>query len=187
MGEHDAGNDTVDRALRLFVYGPIGLACYLKDSGPTFLGLFVSRGRREVDSARKTVEQRLGWGRPEPAPTPQQRVADGIGNLTKVAAQAGAMVASVAGPVVNAATSAASGAASTVAAGTTAPAPAGPGGASTGNGADLPISGYDGLSASQVIERLDGMSRDALERVRAYETAHRARRTILASIDQRTS
>jgi hypothetical protein len=31
------------------------------------------------------------------------------------------------------------------------------------------------------------MSRGALERVRAYELAHRARRTILASIDNLTS
>lgn len=180
MGENDSGNDTVDRALRLFVYGPVGLACYLKDSAPTFMGLFVTRGRREVDGARRAVEERLGRARPEP--TAQQRVADGIGNLTKVAAQAGAMVASVAGPVVNAATSAANG----VVASTSAPAPAATP-ETTGNGAGLPIPGYDGLSASQVIERLEGLSPDALERVRRYEAAHRARRTILASIDQRTS
>jgi len=101
----------------------------------------------------------------------------------------------MAGPVVSAAATAAASAASTIAA----PRPAGipsvgnpetavHGAAAATHGAatDLPIPGYDGLSASQVIERLEGMSRGALERVRVYELAHRARRTILASIDQLT-
>lgn len=206
MGDNDASNDTVDRALRLLVYGPVGLACYLKDSAPTFMDLFVSRGKREVDGARRVVEEKLGFAKsePEPAPSPQQRMADSLGSLTKVAAQATSMMASMAGPVVNAATNAASTVTSPRADGTGVPTPAPPAyepaaaasepsapfvGASDGNGAgpDLPIPGYDGLSASQVIERLEGMSRGALERVRLYELAHRARRTILASIDQLTS
>lgn len=228
MGDNEAGNDPVDRALRLFVYGPLGLACYLKDSAPTFTELFVSRGRRELDGLRRTVEERLGVAKPEPqpAPSPQQRVADGVASLTKVAAQATSRAASVAAPVVKAGADAAATAAATAArsvSGTNGS--AGPGtptgttgttgttgsssaadrasGTGAGTGAPtpttasepeaagatgaLPIPGYDGLSASQVIERLDGLSRGALERVRAYELTHRARRTILASIDQLTS
>jgi len=214
VGDNDASNDTVDRALRLFVYGPVGLACYLKDSAPTFMDVFVSRGKREVDGVRKVVEEKLGFAKtePEPAPSPQQRMADSIGSLTKVAAQATSMMASMAGPVVNAATNAAStvtssrpddgsGAMTPPAYEPATPAPAstspfvgaeagvtnGAPEATNGSGPDLPIPGYDGLSASQVIERLDGLSRGALERVRLYELAHRARRTILASIDQLTS
>ena len=209
VADNDPASDAIDKALRLFVYGPVGLACYLRDSGPTFMEVFVSRGKREVDGAKRTVEEKLGLSKPEPAPAPsvQQRVADGLGRM---ASQAGNMVVAVAGPVVGAAT----GGSAPV---TGAPTPAGPNGAAGSNGAtanrtsastteaptdgvsdvgpenasevasaDLPISGYDQLSASQVIERLEGLSRGALERIRVYELAHRARRTILASIDQLT-
>jgi len=50
--------------------------------------------------------------------------------------------------------------------------------------AALPIPGYDALSASQVVERLAGLSPDELDAVRSYEGAHRNRRTILGKIDQ---
>jgi hypothetical protein len=220
VADNDPGNDPVDRALRLFVYGPVGFACYLRDSAPTFLDVFVSRGKREIDGARRTVEEKLGFAKPEPepGPSPQQRMADSFG---KVASQTGTMLAAMAGPLMNAAqTAAATAAASATPAppsapptaptngngsasgAAAAPAPgdaprpdgipgvgnptnAGPGTAA-GAGSELPISGYDGLSASQVIERLEGLSQGALERIRVYELAHRARRTILASIDQLT-
>lgn len=183
MADSESGIDPVDRALRLFVYGPVGLACYLKDSAPTFMDLFVSRGRRELDGARRAVEERLGLAKPEPTPpsTPQ-RVADGLGSLGKVAAQAGSTVAAMARSVVEAPRPE-----GIPSVGNPETAVAGAAGATNGAAVDLPIPGYDGLSASQVIERLEGMSRGALERVRVYELAHRARRTILASIDQLTS
>jgi len=229
VADNDPGNDPVDRALRLFVYGPVGFACYLRDSAPTFLDVFVSRGKREIDGARRSVEEKLGFAKPEPepGPSPQQRMADSFG---KVASQTGTMLAAMAGPLMNAATTAAATAAASAtpapptapttaptngngsAHGTAAPpspspsaAPGPPGDAprpegngSVGNPAnavpgaaaaadsELPISGYDGLSASQVIERLEGLSRGALERIRVYELAHRGRRTILASIEQLT-
>lgn len=50
--------------------------------------------------------------------------------------------------------------------------------------ADLPIHGYDALSAPQVVQRLAGLSEEELETVRSYETATRGRRTILARIAQ---
>jgi hypothetical protein len=50
--------------------------------------------------------------------------------------------------------------------------------------ADLPIHGYDALSAPQVMKRLAGLSEEELETVRAYEAATRGRRTILARIAQ---
>ncbi|HKY15767.1 MAG TPA: hypothetical protein VJM33_12655 [Microthrixaceae bacterium] len=50
--------------------------------------------------------------------------------------------------------------------------------------ADLAIPDYDGLAASQVLPRLDGLSADELEAVRQHETRHRARRTILGRISQ---
>jgi hypothetical protein len=50
--------------------------------------------------------------------------------------------------------------------------------------AGLAIPGYDSLSASQVLPRLDGLEPAELEAVRSYESAHRARKTILARIVQ---
>ena len=192
-----AENDAVDKALRLFVYAPLGVAAYLRDSAPSLLTVFVARGQREVAGVRRAVEQRLGLTVPEPLPTPPlQRVADGIGRL---ASQAGSVVVGVARPVVDAATAAASSASS---ASSSAPSNgasmhwsangAGTNGADAPSGdtastAGLPIAEYDGLSATQIIDRLDGLSRGALERIRVYELSHRARRTILATIDQLTS
>jgi hypothetical protein len=196
-----ADNDAVDKALRLFVYAPLGVAAYLRDSAPSLLTVFVARGQREVAGVRRAVEERLGLAEPVPQPTPPfQRVADGIGRL---ASQAGSVVVGVARPVVDAATSATASTARTngeamhwksgESRGTTPVTGDAPGdstGNSTGNSTgatDLPITDYDGLSATQIIDRLEGLSRGALERIRVYELAHRARRTILATIDQLTS
>lgn len=48
----------------------------------------------------------------------------------------------------------------------------------------LPIPAYDSLAASQVVERLDGLSAEELASVRAYEAAGRHRQTVLHRIDQ---
>ena len=193
-----AENDAVDKALRLFVYAPLGVAAYLRDSGPSLLTVFVARGQRELAGVRRSVEERLGLSEPAPPPPapPLQRVADGIGRL---ASQAGSVVVGVARPVVDKATGVASSNgqemhwnAEASANTAEAPAPAAPTErepASSGetDASALPIAEYDGLSATQIIDRLEGLSRGALERIRAYELAHRARRTILATIDQLTS
>lgn len=50
--------------------------------------------------------------------------------------------------------------------------------------ASLAIPGFDSLSASQVVQRLDGLSRSELVAVRAYEACMRGRRTILSRVDQ---
>jgi hypothetical protein len=50
----------------------------------------------------------------------------------------------------------------------------------------LPIPDYDELSASQVVERLEGLDRESLEAIRRYESEHRGRNTILGKIAQLT-
>ena len=50
--------------------------------------------------------------------------------------------------------------------------------------ASLAIPGYDSLSASQVVQRLAGLSPGELAAVGRYETATRGRRTILARVAQ---
>ena len=49
---------------------------------------------------------------------------------------------------------------------------------------ELPIPCYDQLSATQVIERLEGLAQPELLAVKTYELAHRARTTILGKIAQ---
>lgn len=53
--------------------------------------------------------------------------------------------------------------------------------------ATLAIPDYDSLSASQVVPRLEGLSDEELDAVRAYESDHRGRKTILNKIDQLAS
>lgn len=48
----------------------------------------------------------------------------------------------------------------------------------------LPIPAYDGLSASQVVQRLTGLGPEELEAVRDYEAGGRGRKTILNAIDR---
>lgn len=48
----------------------------------------------------------------------------------------------------------------------------------------LAIPGFDTLSASQVVQRLDGLTADELRAVRAHESGHRGRRTILNRVEQ---
>ena len=48
----------------------------------------------------------------------------------------------------------------------------------------LAIPGYDSLSASQVVQRLAGLSQEELAAVGEYEAAHRGRRTILTRVGQ---
>ena len=65
--------------------------------------------------------------------------------------------------------------------------PAPPDTAETGEstaGADLPIPGYDSLSATQVLQRLPGLSAEELAAVYAYELAGRGRRIILNRVAQ---
>jgi hypothetical protein len=52
-------------------------------------------------------------------------------------------------------------------------------------GADeLAIPAYDSLAASQVVQRLEGLTAAELEAVRRYEVAHRSRKTILGKVAQ---
>ena len=80
-----------DRALELFVYAPVGVALYVRDMLPTMMGIFVSRGKREVQSHLPGNEQ----PEPPPAPSPadvRRKVEEGIG-IARLAAESGVGVA----------------------------------------------------------------------------------------------
>jgi hypothetical protein len=193
-----------DRAFELLVYAPIGAAMYVRDMMPGMLGIFVARGKREISSHRK----------PEPPPVPsvtdvRQKMEDGIGMATGAAAGGIGIAKEVAVGGVGLARDVAGTAlagfiqmrgtepsvSSTRAAPASGPSTASPSAPPrpTANGEptaaapsveSLPIPDYDELSASQVVERLAGLDHDSLDLVRRYETAHRARNTILGKIAQ---
>jgi hypothetical protein len=53
-----------------------------------------------------------------------------------------------------------------------------------GLGPEFPITGYDDLTAAEVVAELDGMSDPDLRRVREYERANANRKTVLGAIER---
>jgi hypothetical protein len=225
------GIERAEKAVETLVYGTVGLALYVRDTAPSFIKLFVARGKNELgQQAPKTVADPLAQVRTlgdlaaQGAPQILRVVGDQVGRLRERAEDvmagfgtppgtpstpppyspappaggqsAGASSRSGApAPVPSAATAAAAAAAS--ATGTehaeaddgptswrpeAAASPSSAGASVTG----LAITDYDELSASQVVDRLEGLPRHELEAIRDYERAHRARNTILGKIDQLT-
>jgi hypothetical protein len=193
MAEH---KDRIEQTIEMLVYAPIGAGLYLRDMGPTFVNMFVARGRAEIDRRQAQVQQRtttaksvgqvaVAFG----VPMVRQRVEREVGNARQ---RAQSFLESMNGgdmPEAPARPRPARRTAPAPARVDVAPAPSN-GTAAYGAAAvarpdaALPIPGYDALSASQVVERLAGLSQDELASVREYEGAHRNRRTILGKIDQ---
>jgi hypothetical protein len=187
-----------ERALDLLVYAPVGVALYLRDTVPTFVNLFVSRGRAEVGqrkhqaqsqvSQAKTLgEFAVGFG----GPKLREQVERGIAVARKSAESVLAGMGESDGPQARPSPAPApQSPPNEVAVPPTAPernearGSAAPTVAPTAT--TLGIPDYDELSASQVVERLDGLQPGELDAVRAYEEAHRGRRTILFKIEQLT-
>jgi hypothetical protein len=202
----------IDRALDLFVYAPVGVALYVRDMLPSMMGIFVSRGKREVKSHLGLQET------PPPMPAPpvadiRRRMEDGVGlargvaeggfglarDLTGTALQGllafrngePAPVAEDAGLATDpeagappSTTPTAAPSPSPVAPPPAPPAPVPAAVTETPSVESLSIPDYDELSASQVIERLEGLDTASLEAIRVYETQHRGRNTILGKIAQ---
>lgn len=181
------------RAVELAVYAPVGVAVTLRDLGPTIVNLLVARGRAEVSRREEQVQTTLRHAKR----VGDTALAGRVPLLAERARDAGAQPRGARRPTRDRdpveAGSTVGGAATRPAATTAAqrPSPANgvrprPPGNGTGNGAPaaLAIPGYDALSASQVVERLDGLDAGELLAVRDYESAHRNRRTILGKIDQ---
>ena len=176
----------IDQALDAFVYAPLGLALSLRELLPQLaekgkqqltgqvtmakmVGQFaVQQGQTEAEKAFKkareqaqtTLEQLGGLGGAPssngsaPAPAPAEAARPSTNEGVRAETKA-------------------------------APAATQPPSATTGPGAgDLAIPDYDSLSASQVVPRLNGLSGDELEAVRAYEADHRGRKTILNRVAQ---
>jgi hypothetical protein len=174
-------NDSIESALDLCVYGPIGMALYARDTVPGFLKAFAARGRSEMSHRKSRVADQANQARS----IGQLALTYGVPKVRRRAADVWTFVEQV---VVTRWIPA------------PAPSPARPRGRVTQPATavdtlasessprpQLAIPDYDELSASQVVDRLEGLGRDELEQVRAYETSHRGRRTILGKIDQLAS
>jgi hypothetical protein len=174
MSEH---SDRIHRAVELCVLVPVGVAVTLKDLAPTFVNLFIARGRSEVDRRQEQVSEHLRTARG----AGEVALAFGLPMIKdKVSGRADAAPsvvpaqeppATAAEPDDHISVGTTNGSGAAVNGGPESP-------------AQLAIPGYDALSASQVVERLAGLDGVELDAVRVYETAHRSRRTILGKIEQ---
>jgi hypothetical protein len=54
-----------------------------------------------------------------------------------------------------------------------------------GLGPDFPITGYDDLTAAEVVRELDGMGEPDLRKVREYERANANRKSVLGAVDRK--
>lgn len=192
----------IEQALDLFVYAPLGFALSFRE----FSKQAAEKGRQQVQVAKvmgqfaaqmagQQAEQKLagarkqaeevvgaflpgggGGGRPSPAPSSASSAASASttsaqgGHVQTSAPASSAPVTAPADPSIRTSTP---------------DVPRTP----SGNGpvpsaSSLAIPAYDTLSASQVVQRLAGLSADELEAVRAYEAAGRGRKTILNKVEQ---
>jgi hypothetical protein len=181
--------DVTEQALDALVYGPVGLAMYLRDTAPSFLKLFVARGRAVLDEQRKSVEGQLGQAKAVGqfattygGPQVQRLVEGGLSRARERAEDLLGTLGTFTGTGNDVPVPPADGA------GTPPPTPTdtSPPVAAAGSPSGLAITDYDALSASQVVDRLEGLSRPELEAIREYEVAHRARNTVLGKIEQLT-
>lgn len=198
--------DAGEKAKEFFVYGPIGLALYVRDTAPSFLKLFVARGRSEFDQRKKSVGDQLDQARTmgesaatTGAPQVLRLVSEGLAAVRGAAedalealgvrddddaAPSTPSAAAPASPAGNGSEAPASPVAAVPDPPAPAPAPAPPAADTPSAAPGLAIPDYDELSASQVVDRLEGLRADELEAIRAYESAHRGRNTILGKIEQ---
>lgn len=187
-----------DRLLEVAVFGPAGLAVTLVEEFPKLVEKGRHRVEGQVHTARLVGQFAVQMGRRQLEQTIAHFGGQPDGHGTDTHAEPpthrsdfGGVGAGTPGPVSGA------GAGVTAPVATEAPRPApapspwrqptwlGDGGANgTGSPASLAIPGYDSLSASQVVQRLEGLSAPELEEVRAHEAAHRQRRTILHRVEQ---
>ena len=155
----------IHRALDVFVYAPLGLVVSAREMLPAL----AEKGREAVTNARAMGEFALGMGQEETTkvvrnlfpnqrrPAPGSASCDGAGPASQTYAASPSGVAAAPAPR----------------AFPSAPTPV-----------TLAIPGYDALSASQVVPRLEGLNAPELEAVRAYEESGRGRKTVLSRIAQ---
>jgi hypothetical protein len=156
--------DPAEQLLDLLVYAPLGLLMEARDLVPKLADKGRQRMGGQVTVARMIGEMAVRQG--------QRRAEKVVQRLREERAGGAASTAAEAPRPANGHRPAP--------ARTTSPFDGGP----TSDAGALAIPGYDTLSASQVLPRLEGLSAAELEAIRAYEEATRARKTVITRIDQ---
>ena len=184
----------VDQVLDLVVFAPLGLALTARTQLPEmvakgraqvegqltmarFIGQFaVQQGKVEVEKRLKAYTGRTPA--PEPKPQPQPTAEAGASTVEQDGTTPPPAADEEPDTIVTVPVTVLS---------QPAPELVGPSkepGGPAPSAADLAIPGYDALSASQVVQRLAGLSPAELEQVRRYEAATRGRKTVLTKISQ---
>jgi hypothetical protein len=187
MSEH---KNPIEQALDVFVYAPLGFVLSARETIPQL----AEKGRQYAAAARMMGEFAIGQGRDQAEKAVRQAGDQASQTLSIVGNLSGgrrppAPRQAPAPPLPPEPTTAPTPPPAPEAAAASPPAE---GGEPGGNGAvaprpsadNLAIPGYDTLSASQVVQRLGGLSAEELEAVRAYEQSGRSRKTILARVEQ---
>lgn len=165
----------IQHALDLFVYAPTGLAITALEELPHL----IEKGRRrlggQVETARTIGQFAVTTG--------QRRAGRVVSQVTDRLARPQVPRSPAGGRANDQGPSAASDGAQSRA---TVPGPdmAVAAGAQVPDTSALAIPGYDSLSASQVVQRLGGLTTDELDAVREYEALTRGRKTILHRVAQ---
>lgn len=176
----DESITVAQRLLDVFVFAPAGLMVTAIEEFPRL----VERGRERVTgrvSSAKTVGSFVvTTGRNQltkRAEELRKNRSGGADGLTASQPEDAASAPPADAPVVRAASTPSRSAS---------PDKATPGGGSVPDTTSLPLAipGFDTLSASQVVQRLDGLTADELLAVRAHESGHRGRRSILNCVEQ---
>lgn len=162
-------DDPAEQLLDLLVFAPIGLLLEARDLLPRL----AEKGREQL-GGQVTVARMVG----ELAVRQGQRQADKFVDRLRQSQARPADEGTRSGAAPSPAPEKGEGGAAPRPSRPSKPAPATPGSSA------LAIPGYDTLSASQVLPRLEGLSPEELVAVRGYEEATRSRKTILSRIDQ---
>ena len=169
-------DDPAEQLLDLLVYAPLGLLLEALDLLPRL----AEKGRRQM-GGQVTVARMIG----ELAVRQGQRRAEKV--IQRLREQQGGRGSGAgAGDRPANGHRPSSSATSTASSAASSPSPAHPSTAPppVSDPSSLAIPGYDTLSASQVVPRLEGLSSAELGAIRVYEEATRGRKTILTRIDQ---
>ena len=160
----DESKTPAQQLLDLVFFAPLGVAATIRDELPKL----VERGQQEANLAKMLGQFAVAMGRTEAEKLANRLVDRSPKPTPKPAPTPNPASAPTASPPSPPA----------------APAPAPPVSVPVADLDALGIPNYDSLSASQVVQRLAGLSPSELNAVEAYEAAHRARRTILNRVGQ---
>jgi hypothetical protein len=198
-----SGKEPVERVVDLFLHVPIGFALMAWKRGPAFVGSVpelvgqaLAKGCAQLAEAEERLAEEVRKARMigQVAVTfgGRQVRREVDARLAEARRTAGGVAGFIAG---GAGEARPNGAEAPTAAPAAEPAPPKPRAtrrpaarsaapASAASADVLPIREYDGLSASQVVSRLTGLTPEELRAVRAYEEGSRGRRTVILAIDR---